>query len=98
MLGGWSPQGQRFEATAYAKSTNATPTLVQRLKGGMVSPGEPLEGRNDSFSFSEVLTAGRLQAAWLNRRVGRRVAGGHLLVTTLEEDSAEVRVLGVLEP
>jgi len=83
VLGGWSPQSQRFEATAYAKSATAMPAPVRRLNGGMASPGEPLEGRNDSFSLSEILTAGRLQDAWLNRRLGRRVAGGAISLLPL---------------
>lgn len=37
VLGGWSPQSRRFEATAYAKSESGVPAVVQRLAGGLAS-------------------------------------------------------------
>lgn len=40
--------------------------------------------------------AGRLEAAWPNIWVGRRVAGGNLLVDALVQVSVEARNLGVL--
>ncbi|AWH29587.1 hypothetical protein [Stenotrophomonas sp. YAU14A_MKIMI4_1] len=97
VLGGWSPASGRFEATAYAKSEGGNPAVVQPLAGGIASPGEPLEGRSDSFELSDVFSAARLQAAWLNKRVGRRVAGGNLLVAILGKGRAEVIDLGELE-
>ncbi|WP_416057729.1 hypothetical protein [Stenotrophomonas maltophilia] len=96
VLGGWSPEGKRFIATAYAKSDIERPALVLSLAGGMASPGEPLQGRSDSFDPAEVLVAGRLQAAWLNGRVGRRVAGGRLLAAVLRPGQAVVQDLGGL--
>lgn len=97
VLGGWSPQSRRFEATAYAKSESGVPAVVQRLAGGLASPGEPLKGRPDSFDLSDVFSAGKLQAAWLNARCGRRVAGGNLLALVLRKDRAEVLNLGQLD-
>lgn len=96
VLGGWSPQNRRFAATAYAKHDSATAAIVQRLDGGLASPGEPLKGRSDSFELVDVLQAGRLQAAWLNQAVGRQVAGGRLLVAALSEGQALVQDLGTL--
>jgi hypothetical protein len=94
VLGGWSPQRMRFAATAYAKSDGAVATLVQPLAGGLASPGEPLEGRPDSFELEEVLAAGRVQAGWLNDRMGRKVAGGRLLAAVLREGQATVEDVG----
>lgn len=96
VLGGWSPESKRFIATAYAKSDIERPTVVLSLAGGMASPGEPLQGRSDSFDPADVLVAGRLQAAWLNGRVGRRVAGGRLLAAVLRPGQAVVQDLGGL--
>ncbi len=96
VLGGWSPRHGRMLATAYAKHDSASPTIVQRLDGGLASPGEPLEGRPDSFDPADVLVAGRIQAAWLNRAVGRRVAGGRLLGAVLRESSAVIQDLGTI--
>ncbi|RRU09673.1 hypothetical protein EGJ03_09570 [Stenotrophomonas maltophilia] len=96
VLGGWSPKNGRMVATAYAKHDSTTSAIVQPLDGGLASPGEPLEGRPDSFELADVLHAGRLQVAWLNRAVGRQVAGGRLLVATLSESRAVVEDLGAL--
>lgn len=74
-LGGWSPKNNRFMATAYAKNDISRPAEVRPLAGGLASLGEPLEGRAYSFDPADVLAAGRLQAAWLNRRMGWRWQG-----------------------
>ncbi|WP_323145437.1 hypothetical protein [Stenotrophomonas maltophilia] len=94
VLGGWSPQAGRMVATAYAKSVSREPARVQPLVGGLASPGEPLQGMSDSFDSADVLAAGRRQASWLNKRVGRRVAGGRLLAATLREGQSSVQDLG----
>ncbi|MBN4957296.1 hypothetical protein JY411_02560 [Stenotrophomonas maltophilia] len=94
LVGGWSPQHSRMVATAYAKSNNDRPTIVQPLDGGLASPGEPLVGRPDSFDPADVLASGKIQAAWLNRQVGRKVAGGRLLATVLRENQAVIQDLG----
>lgn len=94
VLGGWSPKRGRMVATAYAKSDSSRPTIVQPLDGGLASPGEPLAGRPDSFAPADVLAAGKLQAAWLNARMGRKVAGGRLLATVLREGQAVAQDLG----
>lgn len=94
VLGGWSPKRNRMMATAYAKSENSKEATVQTLEGGLASPGEPLAGRPDSFAPADVLAAGKIQAAWLNKRVGRQVAGGRLLATVLREGQAVTQDLG----
>lgn len=81
-------------ATAYAKSGNDRPAIVQPLDGGLASPGEPLVGRPDSFDPADVLASGKIQAAWLNGQVGRKVAGGRLLATVLRENQAVIQDLG----
>ena len=96
VLGGWSPKNGRMVATAYAKSDSSRKTLVQPLEGGLVSPGEPLAGRPDSFAEADLLAAGKIQAAWLNSRVGREVAGGGLLVAFLKKSQAVVKDLGAI--
>lgn len=96
VLGGWSSKSGRMVATAYAKHDSAASAIVQPLDGGLASPGEPLEGRLDSFELVDVLQAGRLQAEWLNQAVGRQVAGGRLLVASLGERQAVVQDLGTL--
>lgn len=96
ILGGWSEKYGRMAATAYAKRNSATPAIVQALDGGIAPPGKPLAGLPDSFEHQDVLAAGKLQAAWLNREVGRRVAGGRLLIATLSENRAAVQDLGAL--
>lgn len=96
VLGGWSATSKRTVATAYAKHDAATPAIVQPLDAGLASPGEPLEGRPDSFDPADVLAAGRSHAAWLNRAVGRRVAGGRLLGAVLRESSVVIHDLGAV--
>jgi len=94
VLGGWSPKNGRMMATAYAKIDSSRPPVVQPLDGGLASPGEPLVGRPDSLAPEDVLAAGRIQAAWLNKQVGRQVAGGRLLAAALREGQAVVQDLG----
>ncbi|HEL3005862.1 TPA: hypothetical protein UM358_000449 [Stenotrophomonas maltophilia] len=94
VLGGWSPKNGRMMATAYAKSDSSRPSVVQPLDGGLASPGEPLVGRPDSFAPEDVFAAGRIQAAWLNKQIGRQVAGGRLLAAGLREGQAVVQDLG----
>ncbi len=96
VLGGWSPKNKCFLATAYAKSDIGRLTEVLPLVGGMASPGEPLADRRDSFDPADLLVAGRLQAAWLNGRVGRTVAGGHLLMASLTLSSSIILDLGAI--
>ena len=96
VLGGWSAKSGRMMATAYAKHDSAISARVQPLDGGLASPGQPLEGRPDSFELVDVLQAARLQAAWLNQAVGRQAAGGRLLVAALSEGQAVVQDLGAL--
>lgn len=94
VLGGWSPKNGRMMATAYAKSDSSRSSVVQPLDGGLASPGEPLVGRPDSLAPEDVLAAGRIQAAWLNKQVGRQVAGGRLLAAVLRDRQAVVQDLG----
>lgn len=96
VLGGWSPIDSRFKATAYAKSESTIPAVTQPIAGGLASPGEPLVGRVDSFELADVFSAGRLQAVWLNERMGRMVAGGNLIATVLRERRTEIHDLGKL--
>ncbi|HHA2589853.1 TPA: hypothetical protein ACOEA0_000651 [Stenotrophomonas maltophilia] len=94
VLGGWSPQANRMVATAYAKSVSEAPARVQPLLGGLASPGEPLRGGPDSFASEDVLAAGRIQAAWLNKASGRQVAGGRLLAAVLKKGESFIQDLG----
>lgn len=94
VLGGWSPQSGRMVATAYAKSDSSRATVVHPLDGGLASPGDPLAGRPGGFAPADVLAAGRIQATWLNKQVGRQVAGGRLLAAVLREGQAVIQDLG----
>lgn len=96
VLGGWSPKNGRMMATAYAKSANGEPVIVQPLEGGLASPGDPLRGRPASFEMQAVLEAGRLQAEYLNHASGRQVAGGRLLAALLKRDHVHLQDLGNL--
>lgn len=96
VLGGWSPKNGRMMATAYAKSANGEPVIVQPLEGGLASPGDPLRGETAGFHHAAVLKAGRMQAAFLNAREGSAVAGGRLIVATLRPSASEVHDLGNL--
>lgn len=75
-------------ATPYAKSISAEPARVQPLADGLASPGDPLEGRGDSFDPTDVLVAARL-----SKREGREVAGGRLLAGFLQENQAVLSYL-----
>ncbi|WP_111187879.1 hypothetical protein [Stenotrophomonas maltophilia] len=81
-------------ATAYAKSDSRRPTTVQPIAGQFASPGDPLKGVAPSMLQADLMTAGRLQANYLNEREGRRVAGGRLLIGFLQQDQAVVKDLG----
>ena len=96
VLGGWSPKNGRMMATAYAKSANGEPVIVQPLEGGLASPGDPLRDRPASFEMSAVLQSGRLQMEHSNRENGRLVAGGRLLVATLKSNTALIADVGSL--
>ncbi|MBK0053080.1 hypothetical protein [Stenotrophomonas sp. S39] len=96
VFGGWSTQAERLVATAYAKHDSKTKTLVQPLQGGLASPGEPLQGRADSFEPHSVLQASRLQAEWLNKAAGRQVAGGRAIAATLVRGRSSIQDLGEL--
>ena len=98
VLGGWSNRLCRMTATAYAKHAAETPALIQPLIGGLASPGEPLRGRGDSFDPVEVFQAGVLQAAYLNEKNGRQVAGGSLLVAHLREREARINEWPFVQP
>lgn len=96
VLGGWSPKKGWMMATAYAKSANGDPVVVQPLEGGLASPCDPLRGETAGFNHAAVLKAGRMQAAFLNAREGRAFAGGRLIVATLRPSASEVHDLGNL--
>lgn len=98
VLGGWSAPHGRMIATAYAKHAVETPALIQPLIGGLASPGEPLRGRADSFDSVEVFKAGVLQAAYLNEKNGRQVAGGSLLVAHLRVREARINEWPFIQP
>lgn len=72
------------------------PTRLQPLEGGLALPGEPLRGRPGSFELDAVLEAGRLQAAYLNKSVGRTIAGGRMLVAVLVEAQVTISEIGTL--
>ncbi|WP_258009735.1 hypothetical protein [Stenotrophomonas maltophilia] len=42
----------------------------------------------------DLMTAGRLQAHYLNEQIGRQVAGGRLLIGFLQQGQAVVKDLG----
>lgn len=83
-------------ATAYAKSDGGVPAVVQPLKAGLASPGEPLRDRPSSFDPADVIAAGQLQADWLNGAVGRQVAGGQLLAALIQPAQVTLSNLGRL--
>lgn len=94
ILGGWSPKNACMMATAYAKSDSQRPTVVQPISGQLAFPGEPLHGVPGSMAQAELMTAGRLQAAYLNGKMGRVVAGGHMQIGFLQHGQAVVKDLG----
>lgn len=96
VLGGWSPQNGRMVATAYAKHDVAAPAVVQPITGQLSSPGEPLQAWPPSMATPALFEAGRLQANWLNERIGRKVAGGRLLLGFLQRGQSVIKDLGAL--
>lgn len=94
VLGGWSPKNGRMMATGYAKSDSQRPCLVQPIKGQLASPGEPLQALTPSMAQADLMAHARLQAGYLNERVGREVGGGRLLAGFLQKGQAVVKDLG----
>ena len=84
VLGGWSLKNGRMMATAYAKSDSRRPCVVQPIGGQMASPGEPLQAATPSMA----------QVSYLNGQLGRKVAGGRLLVGFLQKGQALLKDLG----
>ncbi len=60
----------------------------------MASPGEPLQAATPSMAQADLLAHARLQVRHLNGQVGRKVAGGRLLVGFLQKGQAMVKDLG----
>ncbi|EJP77300.1 TPA: hypothetical protein ACOENG_000326 [Stenotrophomonas maltophilia] len=81
-------------ATAYTKSDSRRATTVQPIGGQFASPGDPLKGIAPSMLQDDLMTAGRLQAHYLNEQIGRQVAGGRLLIGFLQQGQAVVKDLG----
>lgn len=81
-------------ATGYAKSDSRRPGLVQPIEGQLASPGEPLQALTPSMAQADIMAYARLQAGYLNERVGRQVAGGRLLAGFLQKGQAVVKDLG----
>lgn len=96
VLGGWSPKNSCMMATAYAKGDSRRPAIVQPITGQLASPGEPLHGVVPSMAQVDLMTAGRLQAGYLNEKMGRPVAGGRLLIGFLRQGQAVVKDLGTI--
>ncbi|WP_242900034.1 hypothetical protein [Stenotrophomonas maltophilia] len=94
ILGGWSSGSGRMMATVYGKSDSRRATTVQPIGGQFASPGDPLQGVAPSMLQSDLMTAGRLQASYLNEQMGREVAGGRLLIGFLQQGQAVVKDLG----
>lgn len=94
VLGGWSPKNGRMMATAYAKSGNQLPCVVQPIGGQLASPGEPLKPLTPSMAQTDLLAHARLQASYLSKQMGRKVAGGRLLVGFLQKEQAVLKDLG----
>ena len=94
VLGGWSLKNGRMMATAYAKSDSRRPCVVQPIGGQMASPGEPLQAATPSMAQVDLLAHARLQVSYLNGQLGRKVAGGRLLVGFLQKGQAVLKDLG----
>lgn len=94
VLGGWSPKNGRMVATGYAKSDSQRPCLVQAIAGQLASPGEPLQVVTPSMAQADLMAHARLQAGYLNERVGRQVAGGRRLAGFLQKGQMAVEDLG----
>lgn len=65
----------------------AVPAVVQPITGQLSSPGEPFQAWPPSMATPALFEAGRLQANRLNERIGRKVAGGRLLLGSFSEVS-----------
>lgn len=96
VLGGWSPKNNRMLATAFAKDSSESATLVQPITGQLSSPGDPLRDWQPSMTTSSLLEAGRRQAIFLNSRMARTVAGGRLLAAIVRPGEASIKDLGNL--
>ncbi|HGM6414278.1 TPA: hypothetical protein ACKP8A_000189 [Stenotrophomonas maltophilia] len=94
VLGGWSPKNDRMMATAYAKSDSGRLCVVQQIGGQLASPGEPLQSVTPSMAQTDILAHARLQVSYLNKKMGRKVAGGRLLVGFLQKGQAVLKDLG----
>lgn len=94
VLGGLSPKNGRMMATAYAKSDSQRPCVVQPIAGQLASPGEPVQAVTPSMTQTDLLTHPRLQASYLNKQMGRKVAGGQLLVGSLQKGQVVLKELG----
>lgn len=94
VLGGWSPKNGRMMATAYAKSGSQRPCVVQSIAGQLASPGEPLQAVTPSMAQTDLMVHARLQASYLNKQMGRKVAGGQLLVGFLQKGQVVLKELG----
>jgi len=81
-------------ATAYAKSDSQCPTRVQSIGGQLASPGEPLQALTPSMAQADLMAHARLQAGYLNEKMGRKVVGGRLLTGFLQQGQAVVKDLG----
>lgn len=96
VLGGWSPTNGRMMATVYAKSDSQRPCVVQAIRGQLASPSEPLQAVTPSMAQADLMAHARLQASYLNKQMGRNVAGGRLLAGYLQEGQAVVKDLGAI--
>ncbi|XNX73583.1 hypothetical protein ACL5HQ_11315 [Stenotrophomonas maltophilia] len=94
VFGGWSPKNGRMMATAYAKGGSERPCVVQPIGGQLASPGEPLQAVAPSMAQTDLLSHARLQASYLDEQMGRKVAGGRLLVGYLQKGQALLKDLG----
>lgn len=96
VLGGWSPKNGRMMAMGHAKSDSQRPCVVQAIRGQLASPGEPLQAVTPSMAQADLMAHARLQASYLNKQMGRNVAGGRLLAGYLQEGQAVVKDLGAI--
>lgn len=81
-------------ATAYAKSGSQRPCVVQSIAGQLASPCEPLQAVTPSMAQTDLMAHARLQASYLNKQMGRKVAGGQLLVGFLQKGQVVLKALG----
>jgi hypothetical protein len=94
VLGGWSPKNGRMMATGYAKSDSQRTCVVQPIWGQLASLGEPLQFVTPSMAQTDLLAHARLQSSYLNKQLGRRVAGGRLLAGFLQKGQSVLKDLG----